>query len=160
MVQKEVKKKTGIYALVAVLSAVVLVSMVYSLGSYPALSPVAQLPAVSGMKTFSSVDEIKNYLNSNSLNSPLVSSPNEYWARPDAAFTSGSTDKGTYGVTTDYSTTNIQVAGVDEADTVKTDGQYIYTLSSKQSISPYYSYDSFSQASNNIYIVSANPQNP
>lgn len=29
----------------------------------------------------------------------------------------------------DYSTTNIQVEGVDEADIVKTDGQYIYTLS-------------------------------
>ncbi len=28
-----------------------------------------------------------------------------------------------------YSTTNIQVAGVDEADIVKTDGEYIYTLS-------------------------------
>ncbi len=28
----------------------------------------------------------------------------------------------------DYSRTNVQVAGVDEADTVKTDGTYIYTL--------------------------------
>jgi uncharacterized secreted protein with C-terminal beta-propeller domain len=28
-----------------------------------------------------------------------------------------------------YSTTNIQVAGVDEPDTVKTDGEYIYTVS-------------------------------
>ena len=29
----------------------------------------------------------------------------------------------------DYSTTNVQVEGVDEADIVKTDGEYIYTLS-------------------------------
>ena len=29
----------------------------------------------------------------------------------------------------EYSTTNIQVSGVDEADTVKTDGRYIYTAS-------------------------------
>lgn len=29
----------------------------------------------------------------------------------------------------DYSTTNVQVAGVDEADIVKTDGSYIYSLS-------------------------------
>ena len=29
----------------------------------------------------------------------------------------------------DYSETNIQVAGVDEADTVKNDGQYIYMIS-------------------------------
>ncbi len=43
-----------------------------------------------------------------------------------------------------YSTTNIQVAGVDEADTVKTDGYYIYLLS-------------FSK--NSVYIIDANPQN-
>src|SRR6266849_428912 len=29
---------------------------------------------------------------------------------------------------TGYSTTNVQVQGVDELDTVKTDGQYIYTI--------------------------------
>lgn len=32
----------------------------------------------------------------------------------------------------DYSTTNIQVEGVDEADTVKTDGRYIYSLQNNQ----------------------------
>lgn len=36
-------------------------------------------------------------------------------------------DKG--GFEPDYSQTNIQVTGVDEADIVKTDGRYIYTLS-------------------------------
>jgi uncharacterized secreted protein with C-terminal beta-propeller domain len=35
----------------------------------------------------------------------------------------------TEGAAPSYSTTNIQVAGVDEADIVKTDGEYIYTLS-------------------------------
>ncbi len=30
---------------------------------------------------------------------------------------------------TDYSTTNVQVEGVDEADLIKTDGEYIYTIS-------------------------------
>ncbi len=33
------------------------------------------------------------------------------------------------GKTLEYSTTNIQVAGVDEADIAKTDGKYIYTIS-------------------------------
>lgn len=33
---------------------------------------------------------------------------------------------------TDYSTTNVQVEGVDEADIVKTDGDYIYYISSKK----------------------------
>lgn len=40
----------------------------------------------------------------------------------------------------DYSTTNIQVAGVDEADIVKTDGKYIYTLSRASSGYDYYGY--------------------
>jgi inhibitor of cysteine peptidase len=35
---------------------------------------------------------------------------------------------------TDHSTTNIQVAGVDEADTVKTDGDYIYLVSGNKTI--------------------------
>jgi len=35
---------------------------------------------------------------------------------------------------TDYSTTNIQVAGVDEADIVKTDGDYIYLVSGQKVI--------------------------
>jgi inhibitor of cysteine peptidase len=34
----------------------------------------------------------------------------------------------------DYSTTNIQVAGVDEADIVKTDGEYIYVVSGNKTI--------------------------
>ena len=49
------------------------------------------------------------------------------------------------GASNDYSTTNIQVAGVDEADTVKTDGQYIYVIGNN------------SQA---IYILDASSQNP
>jgi inhibitor of cysteine peptidase len=36
--------------------------------------------------------------------------------------------------TPDYSTTNIQVAGVDEADIVKTDGEYIYLVSENRII--------------------------
>jgi len=35
---------------------------------------------------------------------------------------------------TDYSATNIQVAGVDEADIVKTDGEYIYLVSGNKTI--------------------------
>jgi uncharacterized secreted protein with C-terminal beta-propeller domain len=35
---------------------------------------------------------------------------------------------------TDFSTTNIQVAGVDEADIVKTDGEYIYLVSGNKTV--------------------------
>ena len=40
----------------------------------------------------------------------------------------------TEGSITDYSDTNIQVAGVDEADIVKTDGDYIYLVSGNKTI--------------------------
>jgi inhibitor of cysteine peptidase len=36
---------------------------------------------------------------------------------------------GSKAVVSDYSTTNIQVQGIDEADILKTDGNYIYTIS-------------------------------
>jgi len=41
---------------------------------------------------------------------------------------------GEISISTDYSTTNIQVDGVDEADMVKTDGRYLYILSSEKVI--------------------------
>ncbi len=43
----------------------------------------------------------------------------------DSVYTSGTLDSGI----SDYSGTNIQVDGVDEADFVKTDGRYIYSVS-------------------------------
>ena len=57
----------------------------------------------------------------------------------------------------DFSTTNIQVAGVDEADTVKTDGSYIYTVSNSQNSGYYYS-SIGSEGINAVYILNANPQ--
>ena len=62
MVQKEVRKKTKIYGTVAVLSAIVLVTLIYSIGSAPMIFPPNQTPFVSGMKTFSSIDELKTYI--------------------------------------------------------------------------------------------------
>jgi uncharacterized secreted protein with C-terminal beta-propeller domain len=55
--------------------------------------------------------------------------------------------EGTSG--TDHSTTNIQVAGVDEADTTKNDGQFIYTQSSDYNTGISY-----------VYIVKADPNDP
>ncbi|MCL2493663.1 MAG: beta-propeller domain-containing protein, partial [Clostridiales bacterium] len=53
---------------------------------------------------------------------------------------SGTEDSGPSG---DYSDTNVQVAGVQEADVIKTDGMYIYAINSE-----------------NLVIVSANNGNP
>ncbi len=44
--------------------------------------------------------------------------------------TSSNAEMGTTGGGAGYSTTNVQVGGVDEADIAKTDGEYIYAISS------------------------------
>lgn len=51
--------------------------------------------------------------------------------RPTAAPDSMAND---YSTASDYSKTNIQVEGVDEADVIKTDGNYIYSISEKKVI--------------------------
>ena len=177
MVQREVKNKTGKYAVAAVLSAIMLVSVVYVFGAAPMIFP-SQSPAAVGMKTFSSNQQIVDYLTANqhgygasrgplddkffSGNNPIpvpmptsasaqgvfssdnnLPPPQEYWARP----------------TSDYSTTNIQVTGVDEADTVKTDGQYLYTISNTVPSGVFYYSSSNAQNLNAVYIVNADPQN-
>lgn len=50
---------------------------------------------------------------------------------PTAASQTAVDDSNAMVAGTDYSTTNLQVAGVDEADIVKTDGQYIYAVVKK-----------------------------
>jgi inhibitor of cysteine peptidase len=163
VVQKEVKKKTSIYGTVAVLSAIVLVAMIYTFGTAPAIFPPNETPSVSLMKTFSSYEDLKNFLVTNTKSSTYA-----YGGGPLDAQAFGSrgalspmptpvpasfaeSGQGTYSVTPDYSTTNIQVAGVDEADIVKTDGRYIYVASNAN-------FNSASQ--NNVYIVKADPTDP
>ena len=173
MVQKEVRKKTKIYGAVAVLSAIILVSMIYVFGAAPTIFPPSQTPFVSGMKTFSSLQELKNYINKTSQqSSSFAGGPldtqffGEQAPTPAPASISPSTGNSQNSPSTysaqpsdSYSTTNVQVAGVDEADTVKTDGQYIYTVSTSQN-TDYYYYGYNSQTSNAVYIINADPQNP
>jgi len=90
------------------------------------------------LNKFSSYEELKTFLETAS------SLPNNYWFRSgDAMLESGDfsaqvkTPEPAPAVPvepsepagTDYSETNIQVEGVDEADIVKTDGEYIYIVS-------------------------------
>ena len=52
MVQKEVKKKTSIYGTVAVLSAIILISVIYVFGTSPTILPFNQPVSVSGIEDF------------------------------------------------------------------------------------------------------------
>jgi len=161
VVQKEIRKKTRIYGTIATLSAIVLVALIYVYGSTPGVFTPDTLPDISPMKTFTSYDELKNFLAANTkdgstyygggpLDSQFFGSTREslYGAAPIPA--PATLGEGDYSVNS-YSTTNIQVEGVDEADIVKTDGTYIYVATNNN-------FQSSSQ--NNVYIVKADPQDP
>jgi inhibitor of cysteine peptidase len=141
--QKEIKRKVRNYAVVAVLLAVILGVLCYNLGFVPEI-PLTQ---ASFLKTFSSDAELKSFLTSNSNRSQYVpyfgplriigtyvpsipSGVNGFVLWPAAlAPTNQVSGLQALPMSAGYSTTNIQVAGVDEPDTVKTDGEYIYTVS-------------------------------
>ena len=102
-----------------------------------------EVPNQSILNKFSSYEELKTFLETSS------SLPNNFWFRSGVVLEGGvvsvqttspeptigvpmepSESRGTYEVkSSDYSETNIQVEGVDEADIIKTDGEYIYIVS-------------------------------
>ncbi len=93
-----------------------------------------QLSRQSELKTFSSYEDLSNYLESSAsvqnyyagnLRTFAMDSMAE--GMPMAINESAKADIGGGGG--DFSQTNIQVAGVDEADIIKTDGKYIYAVS-------------------------------
>ncbi len=154
MVQKEVKKKVPIYGLVGILSAIVLVAMIYSLGTAPQFAPQTASPPslttntqASPLQSCSSYSELNSFVNTNNGGSQYYfSTDTRSTPVPAPAPTAENVlSASTTGAAKDFSTTNIQVAGVDEADSVKTDGTYLYVI-----------------ANNTVYILnagSANPQN-
>ncbi len=73
---------------------------------------------VKGLKTFNSKFELESYITSG-INNPKSGDPifMENTARDQVV---------ALAVAGDFSQTNVQVADVDEANIVKTDGQYIY----------------------------------
>lgn len=79
------------------------------------------------LKAFNSLDELKDFL-SNPLEQPRSNGRLEVFGgmmKTDVMAESAAVPLA--AGSSDYSTTNIQVEGVDEADIVKNDGKYIYT---------------------------------
>lgn len=84
----------------------------------------------STLKKFESVDQLKAYLKENQVTRYEYKTVALSGGVMPAA--SPLDSKSTDSSVQDYSTTNIQVAGVDEADFVKNDGKYLYILSGKK----------------------------
>ncbi len=85
------------------------------------------------IKKFKNIEELQAFLKQNvsSENLDMMGRPGLVRGlAPTMALDSlgGSKAEGTNSVSSDYSLTNVQVAGVDEADIMKTDGNYIYLL--------------------------------
>jgi uncharacterized secreted protein with C-terminal beta-propeller domain len=146
---REVKRQAVTYGLGAVLIALILGALCYNLGVHPKAEnqnqPVPQpspepapQSSLQSLKTFSSNQELLNFL----LKNTNIRGPYPFYGPLDVDVLARTTvylgptpvKEGT------YSTTNVQVAGVDEADIVKTDGEYIYVM-----------------ANNKVYILKAFP---
>jgi len=98
----------------------------------PSIPPEDDVPPVfSELKTFSSYEELENFLNVNMEKAgQLENLPIYTFGVAEGSFVAldGQT-LGPEAAPGEYSITNIQVAGVDEADIVKTDGEYLYVIS-------------------------------
>jgi len=103
---------------------------------------LAEIGGTGQIKKFSNYDEAKQFIDSQSLNTPNYSMVKGLVAIDMVRSTAPSASEGmgsagvapsapvsdASSVSTDFSKTNVQVAGVDEADIVKTDGNYIYAV--------------------------------
>ena len=136
--QKDIKKKTVTYGVAAVLLVTILAASIYNFGGQ--LNPTQ--PLFSELNTFSSFEELENFIttniqtanqnqNAHALDSlknsrqETLTTTDNMGAMPMAPSAAQAED----GDLTDYSGTNLQVEGVDEADIIKTDGEYIYIVS-------------------------------
>ena len=130
--EKEVKRKTIAYGTAAMLIALMFVAFAYNFG----IQPIIQ-PTFSQLRTFTSYSEMENFLKNN------MDKAKTFASEPQIMGLRGTQEVNLAGdvkAAPAYSTTNIQVEGVDEADIVKTDGTYLYVVSGS-----------------NIYIISADP---
>jgi inhibitor of cysteine peptidase len=127
--ENKIKKRAQIYGIAAVLLAIIIGSICYNFGVYPPESEPPLIIPSALLNTFSSYEELKTFLTENSGTQEFFQYYGS-WGRFLAATPKG---MNTYAEALDsgleYSTTNIQVAGVDEADIVKTDGEHIYLIS-------------------------------
>jgi inhibitor of cysteine peptidase len=129
--EKKIKKRAPLYGIAAVLLAIVLAAACYNFGVYlpESGSPEGPSPASGLLNTFSSYEELRSFLTANSETQGAYPFYGPWDSRIMGEALEGVPAKSAPGLEFEYSTTNIQVTGVDEADIVKTDGKHIYLVS-------------------------------
>ena len=88
----------------------------------------------SQISKFSSYWELENFVKTNAQQKTTVWRNDALFEAPSAPAEAGGDVSISAFSDGDYSATNIQVAGVDEADIVKTDGEYVYVVSGNKTI--------------------------
>jgi uncharacterized secreted protein with C-terminal beta-propeller domain len=126
---------------------IVIVSLAYAIDIQPlAIGRPNWYTTTSGLNNFSSYEELAEFLgeNYNKLSSDYCC---PYQLEDSATFSMEKSGRAnnividsSYNIDVDYSTTNVQVEGVDEPDIVKTDGSFLYIL-----------------ANSKLYIISVHP---
>jgi len=118
------------------ITSILIISILASAGilALIAFSPLDQGAYTYKLNTFQSYDELLTFLHqryeTNTNQGRYYNSLNANIEKSDASAT-GATQGNEES--TSYSTTNVQVAGVDEPDIVKTDGTYLYVVA-KQAV--------------------------
>jgi inhibitor of cysteine peptidase len=133
--EKEVKRKTAAYGTAALLIALMLAAFAYNFGVQPFL-PLTFSP----FKNFTSQSDMEDFIKDNMDKAQTYASDPQLTNFRATQTAEENTLSGDTKAAPEYSTTNIQVEGVDEADIVKTDGKYLYVVSG-----------------NTIYIINADP---
>jgi len=95
-------------------------------------SKLPDTPQFGKMSTFESKEALEDYLKQEFADSSLPSEAYLASSLPEVdQVTDSATVEGTAANTNRFSDTNIQEAGVDESDKVKTDGRYFYVAQRK-----------------------------
>jgi inhibitor of cysteine peptidase len=117
--------------ILAPVATAVLVIAVMGLFAVYKPEPQPELLGGNQISRFASYEQLQDFINANAQD---IGFP---WGllRGDGIPAPASEEGANFDISaSDYSTTNIQVAGVDEADIVKTDGEYIYLVSGNKTI--------------------------
>ena len=115
--------------------AILIASIILSLAIIAATVPYYPDKSQTQLKSFTSYEELRNFITTSSKNylentyglsgGPTIFPPGRFATTLSAEDAS---------MLPEYSITNVQVEGVDEADIVKTDGTYIYVISNQSII--------------------------
>ena len=117
--------------ILAPVATAVLVIAVMGLFAVYKPEPQPELLGGNQISRFASYEQLQDFIKANAQDKGMLNMPHRFW------FGVGGAEEDALApapADSDYSTTNIQVAGMDEADIIKTDGGYIYFASDNKTI--------------------------